>query len=376
MTAPEDGLEEELRRALDAAASQVEPHDSGLERILARTGRMPPRSWLAGTAAEAFQRVRYWTWRGHWAWQDPAYWRSGEWRSARLAARATAIERRAAAWWARAWRPGMRGWLIAGAASPASQSVTRLRGLRWMRLLAGLAAAAAVTAVTAAVPPLRAAFVEVGSTVLTQGAQALTPSFGTGPGPTGGRNQGTGAVSGASASTGSGTRPASVPSSSATGTGIAVAPAPCLSRPPVAPTAVTSGSADGGRSTPIPSASETLAPQGVATGRTSTGSGGRAQGGCPTTPAGAKAKPSASVPASPAPTSATPTPTPASSTAPASTSTPTPTASPSDSGSGSTTSPGSSGTVDSGNAGSDSGNPQQQPAPTTESTPADSASAG
>src|SRR5215469_2226465 len=75
MTAPDEGLEEVLRRALSAAAEQVEPGDHGLDRIQARTRATPIPSLPVSLAMAAVRRVRYWTWRGHWAWQDPAYWR-------------------------------------------------------------------------------------------------------------------------------------------------------------------------------------------------------------------------------------------------------------------------------------------------------------
>src|SRR5262245_28333479 len=75
MTAPDGGLEEVLRRALSAAAEQVEPGENGLDRIQARTRGTAIPSLPASLAIAAVRRVRHWTWRGHWAWQDPAYWR-------------------------------------------------------------------------------------------------------------------------------------------------------------------------------------------------------------------------------------------------------------------------------------------------------------
>jgi hypothetical protein len=390
MTAPDDGLEEELRRALDAAASQVEPGDSGLERILARTSRTAPRPWLASTVAEAFRRVRHWTWRGHWAWQDPGYWRSGEWRSAELAVRvATArrqagvwgarawrpaaagagrARRRVIAWWARVWRSGMSAWLVPGATSPALRPVTRRQGRTWLRLAAGLAAAASVTAVTVAVPPLRAAFVQVGSTVLTSGGQALTPTFGGDPNGASGRPRGAGAVSGASSSTRPRGRSTSAPSRPTPGTGLTTVPAPCLSWLPITPTATAGGSADGGAGGAAPSASASPS-QGITTSGTS-------PPGCPATRARSAARPTASVPASPAPTtgaSATPTPTP--SATPTPTSTPTPTASPSTSSTGPTASPDSTVTAGGGSGGGDSGNSGEEPVPTA-SSPASTAPGG
>jgi hypothetical protein len=72
MTSPEDddddGLEEALRRALSEAASGVEPGTDGLDKIRARIGDRPPRPWLLSVLSGIVERVRYWTWRGHWAW--------------------------------------------------------------------------------------------------------------------------------------------------------------------------------------------------------------------------------------------------------------------------------------------------------------------
>ncbi len=69
MTSPEDdGLEESLRRALSEAAGEVEPGGDGLDKIHARIGSRPPRHWLLSVILGVVERVRYWTWRGHWAW--------------------------------------------------------------------------------------------------------------------------------------------------------------------------------------------------------------------------------------------------------------------------------------------------------------------
>ena len=71
MTSPgDDGLEEALRRALSDAASEIEPGTDGLDRIRGRIGNRPPRPWLFSILSGLLDRVRHWTWRGHWAWQD------------------------------------------------------------------------------------------------------------------------------------------------------------------------------------------------------------------------------------------------------------------------------------------------------------------
>ena len=69
MTSPEDdGLEQALRRALSEAASGVEPGTDGLDKIRARIGDRPPQPWLLSVLFGVVERVRYWSWRGHWAW--------------------------------------------------------------------------------------------------------------------------------------------------------------------------------------------------------------------------------------------------------------------------------------------------------------------
>lgn len=68
MTSPEDDdLEEALRRALSEAASEVKPGTDGLDKIRARIAERPPRPWLLSVLFGAADRVRNWTWRGHWA---------------------------------------------------------------------------------------------------------------------------------------------------------------------------------------------------------------------------------------------------------------------------------------------------------------------
>lgn len=68
MTSPEDdSLEEALRRALSEAASEVKPGADGLDKIRARIAGRPPRPWLLSVFFGAVDRVRNWTWRGHWA---------------------------------------------------------------------------------------------------------------------------------------------------------------------------------------------------------------------------------------------------------------------------------------------------------------------
>src|ERR1700722_2901400 len=87
MTSPEDDdPEEALRRALSEAVSRVEPGADGLDKIRARIGNRPPRPWPLSVLFGLIDRVRNWTWHGHWAWQDSlprprAFWRPRSRRS-------------------------------------------------------------------------------------------------------------------------------------------------------------------------------------------------------------------------------------------------------------------------------------------------------
>jgi hypothetical protein len=65
MTAPEGDLEKALRQALSAAVSQVEPAADGLDRIRARTSRRPPQPWLLSIASAAIRAARNYVRRGH-----------------------------------------------------------------------------------------------------------------------------------------------------------------------------------------------------------------------------------------------------------------------------------------------------------------------
>jgi hypothetical protein len=287
MIAPDDGLEDALRQALSAAASQVEPADGGLERILVRTGGTAPRSWLASMAAEGLRRTRHWVWRGHWAWQDPGFWQAryqvlqdplADWRGR---ARGT----RPSAWLAGAW---------AGAASLATGSAVhdalslRSHGRLWVRLAAGFAAAACITAVTVSDPPLRAALAQVSATVLTGANGGLQPGVGGG-----GAASATGAQS-TSASGSAGTRGGTLPPSARPGS--ASSPAPC----PTASAAI---------GTLRAAASPSATPSGIApTSVPSAASATAAPTSCPTASGGATVQPTApSTPTPAAPTTQAPT---------------------------------------------------------------------
>src|SRR5579863_5073088 len=66
----DDDLEDRLRRALSEAAGGVEPGSDGLDKIRSRIAGRPPRPWLVSVSFGVAERVRNWTWRGHWAWPD------------------------------------------------------------------------------------------------------------------------------------------------------------------------------------------------------------------------------------------------------------------------------------------------------------------
>jgi hypothetical protein len=126
MTSPEDDdrLEEALRRALSEAASEVEPGTDGLDKIRARIAGRPPRPWLLSAAFGFVDRVRNWTWRGHWAWPDR-------------------LSRLAEARWSQLRRGNFPRW-----------------GVRPLRLAAVLAGIAVIASVTFGVQPLRIAILQ------------------------------------------------------------------------------------------------------------------------------------------------------------------------------------------------------------------------
>jgi hypothetical protein len=312
MTASDDGLEQVLRQALSAAVGQVEPGDGGLERILVRIGVVPPRPWLSSVATEALRRVRHWTWRGHWAWQDQDFWRLGF--------------RRAKALGVAVFGPGVAAWRRWRFQVPAA----RRHGLpRWMGLAAGLAAAASIAAAAMAMPPVRAALVEVSSSMLSGGNQAVPPDTGGAGGPggtngTGHRDRATAAVSGARTAGRSGS-PSRAGAVSAGPSGMLSGQLPCLATaagsggslasPTISPSALQASLGP----VPVPSAVP-LNPTPTADCPTVTGTAGQPtqspRTSAPPSPATSTTQPTDSpttVPSSPAPSptdSSTPTPTP------------------------------------------------------------------
>ncbi len=153
MTAPGDDLEKALREALAAAVDQVAPGEDGLHRIRHRIGTRPPQPWLLSVLAGAVDRIRSWTWHGHWAWPD---W---------LPNPASVPRPRLL----RLPQPGAQGGEAVRAARPGAGS--------WLRPLSALAAIAVVVGVSLSVQPVRQAIIAASNTVLTPGG---TPTGGAG----------------------------------------------------------------------------------------------------------------------------------------------------------------------------------------------------
>lgn len=163
-SSPEDGLEEALRRALSAAVGGVEPGASGLERIRARTGTRPPRSWLFAVLAGLAERARSWTWRGHWAWPESLPWRATPpWRRRRARN-----------------RKGAPGAETGDTTRPLPrQRPLPRRGAWWLRPGAALAGIAVILCLGLIVRPFRHAIIQASSTVLKGGTSQQRGAAGT-----------------------------------------------------------------------------------------------------------------------------------------------------------------------------------------------------
>jgi hypothetical protein len=174
MTSPEDdGLEDALRRALSDAASEVEPGTDGLDKIRTRIAGRPPRPWLLSVLSGAVDRVRNWTWRGHWAWPS---W----------------LSRLAEVRWPRLRRGNFPGW-----------------GNWSLRLAAVFAAVAVIASVTLGVRPFRNAILQASTALQGGGSGSHQTTAGT-------EGNGTQTVEG-----GTGTSPASPVPSGQSSTGSA-----------------------------------------------------------------------------------------------------------------------------------------------------------
>ena len=144
MTSPEDdGLEEKLRRALSSAAGEVEPGAGGLDQIRARIRNRPPRPWLLSVLVGLVDRVRHWTWRGHWAWPD-------------------SLPRLRAPQERRSRRGNFQEW-----------------GFGWVRFVTVLAGIAVLAGMALAVQPFRHAILQAGSSLNGGGGGSPRASAGT-----------------------------------------------------------------------------------------------------------------------------------------------------------------------------------------------------
>jgi hypothetical protein len=138
MTSPgDDCLEEALRRALSEAASEVEPATDGLDKIRARIGNRPPRSWLFSVLAGLVDRVRHWTWHGHWTWTWPGH---------------------------RAW-PGSLPGLRALQERRSRRTNFPEWGIGWLRLVTVLAGIAVLASIALGVQPFRHAILQASSSL-------------------------------------------------------------------------------------------------------------------------------------------------------------------------------------------------------------------
>jgi hypothetical protein len=164
MTSPEDDdLEQALRRALSGEADKVEPGADGLDKIRARIDGRPPRPWLVSVVFGVLDRVRNWTWHGHWAWQE-------------------SLPRPGALWGRRSRRSNFPRWDI-----------------KWLRLVTALAGVAVLAGVALGVQPVRQAILQA-STSLNGGGGPTRGSAGT-------EGDGTQASGGNGAPTASGAAP-------------------------------------------------------------------------------------------------------------------------------------------------------------------------
>ena len=126
----------------------------GLDKIRARIGNRPPRSWLFSVLAGLVDRVRHWTWPGHWAWPGSL--------------------------------PGLR------ALQERRSRRTKFpgRGTGWLRLVTVLAGIAVLASIALGVQPVRHAILQASSSLNGGGGpvrgSARTEGNGTQPGGGGG----------------------------------------------------------------------------------------------------------------------------------------------------------------------------------------------
>jgi hypothetical protein len=224
MTEPDDYLTQTLRRAMSEATACVQPSLDGLEHIRAMIDRRPPRPALISVAVAVAERIRYWTWRGHWAvpWAVPPV------PLARVVPRL--VRPREAA------GPGRN--------APAHRrQPERTWGFTGLRLAAFLGGIVVLAGVSFAVQPFRHAIMQVSSTMLNGGPGAQANDAGTeGNGsqatPSGG--SGSGSASPTSTAAGrpgsSGASGAAVPGATGSAAGASCAPGTGPTTPPASTT--------------------------------------------------------------------------------------------------------------------------------------------
>ncbi len=207
-SSPEDGLEDALRRALSDAVSGIEPSPDALNGIRARIDRRPPRPWLIAMLSGAVDRVRFWTWRGHWTWPGLALGRAHlPWRHRRARHCKGSPAR----------EPPRRG----DAFSQQRALYRRRVGLLWPAV--ALVSVTVIAGVSIGVQPLRQAIIQASATVLNGGPALQTDGAGTNGSRARATTYGSGVAAGSSSGT---TQPGQTGSSGPANGPVGVPPGP------------------------------------------------------------------------------------------------------------------------------------------------------
>ncbi len=148
---------------------------TGLDAIRARIGGRTPRPWLLSVAFHAVERLRSWTWRGHWAW--PTALRRAALRPAALRPAAVPAALLSAAVLSAARLPADG----AGLPRPAWGSAGRAP-VSHVRLAAVLGAVAVIVGISIGVQPVRQLIIQASTSVLNGGTapRASAASAGSG----------------------------------------------------------------------------------------------------------------------------------------------------------------------------------------------------
>jgi hypothetical protein len=233
VTEPDEYLGRALQRAMSEATACVQPSADGLRQIRARIAGRPPRPWLVSLAVGLAERIRYWTWRGHWARPQAPFATVRPRRTQQAAGRSRPAHRRR------------------------SEPQWGFTGLRLAGVLAGIAV---VVGVSMGVQPFRQAIIQVSSTMLDGGSNAKAGDAGTdGSGAQAAQPDGTRARGASPTSSARGKHGPSSPSGAAVpGASGSAASASCV---PVTQPASGSATADG---SPTSAATGTDAPAATA----------------------------------------------------------------------------------------------------------------